>query len=345
MRRFFTAMVFGLAAGSAGAQGAAPATYRVTADNFPRAETDTYFARFVARGGLGRFQHARDLTDIDQQSVVRSNRDTLYSSAVFDLEAGPATITLPDAGKRFVSMQVIDEDHFCGDTRYTAGPHTLTREQVGTRYAFVLLRLFVNPADAADVAAVHALQDAVTVQQAATGTFETPRWDPVSLGRVRDALRALGGVGTTRMFGAREKVDPVHHLIGTATGWGGNPAADAVYQSGSPALNDGDTVHRVTVRDVPVDAFWSVSVYNREGFFAKNVQRAYSLNNVTAEPDADGAFTLQFGGCAAGVRNCLPVTPGWGYTVRLYRPRPEAVDGRWVFPEPRPEPRPAAPGG
>ena len=90
-----------------------------------------------------------------------------------------------------------------------------------------------------------------------------------------------------------------------------------------------------------MDAFWSVSVYNREGFFAKNVQKAYSLNNVTAEPDPDGAYTLQFGGCAVGVRNCLPVTPGWSYTVRLYRPRPEAIDGRWVFPEPRP----VTPGG
>jgi hypothetical protein len=29
---------------------------------------------------------------------------------MFDFDAGPVTITLPDAGKRFMSMQVIDED-------------------------------------------------------------------------------------------------------------------------------------------------------------------------------------------------------------------------------------------
>ena len=81
----------------------------VTADNFNRAETDKYFGDFVKRGALGRFWHFRELPSIDIDSV-RPNRDTLYSHAVFDLDAGPATITLPDAGKRFMSMIVIDED-------------------------------------------------------------------------------------------------------------------------------------------------------------------------------------------------------------------------------------------
>ena len=54
----------------------------------------------------------RTPASIDNQAVVRMNRDTLYASGVFDLDAGPVTITLPDAGKRFMSMQVIDEDEY-----------------------------------------------------------------------------------------------------------------------------------------------------------------------------------------------------------------------------------------
>jgi hypothetical protein len=44
--------------------------------------------------------------------VIRMNRDTLYSLSVFDLDAGPVTVTLPNSGQRFMSMQVIDEDHY-----------------------------------------------------------------------------------------------------------------------------------------------------------------------------------------------------------------------------------------
>jgi hypothetical protein len=97
------------------AQQAAPvkaaATEPVTVKNFARAESDMYFAKKVKEGGLGKFVHARTPTSVDQQDVIRMNRDTLYSSAIFDLDAGPVTIVLPEAGKRFMSLLVIDEDH------------------------------------------------------------------------------------------------------------------------------------------------------------------------------------------------------------------------------------------
>jgi Protein of unknown function (DUF1254) len=79
----------------------------VTVDNFIRAESDLYFRGILKdSGAIGKFLHRREPARIDNQTVIRLNRDTLYSSAVFDLDAGPVTITLPDAGKRFMSMQV-----------------------------------------------------------------------------------------------------------------------------------------------------------------------------------------------------------------------------------------------
>lgn len=97
--------------------------------------------------------------------------------------------------------------------------------------------------------------------------------------------------------------------------------------------DDGETVHRLTVRDVPVDGFWSVTVYNAEGYFTPNAANAYSLNDITAARDDDGAVTVQSGVCDASARNCLPITADWNYLVRLYRPRPEILDGTWIFPE------------
>ena len=49
---------------------------------------------------------------LDKQGIIRANRDTLYSEGIFDLDAGPVTITLPNAGKRYMSMQLIDQDNY-----------------------------------------------------------------------------------------------------------------------------------------------------------------------------------------------------------------------------------------
>lgn len=307
----------------------------VTVDNFVRAESDQYFGGTVKRGGFGKFTHNREPTPIDDQAVVRMNRDTLYSAAVFDLDVGPATIHLPDPGSRFLSMQVINEDHYVPLVAYGGGKHVLTKENVGTRYAIVAVRILVNPADAKDVDIVHALQDAIAVAERATGKFEVPNWDSASQRKIRDALLTLGSTlpDTRRMFGTHADVEPVRHLIGTAMAWGGLPDTAALYLNVTPPRNDGSTVYRLTVDDVPVDGFWSISVYDEQGYFQRNDLGAYTLNNITAKKNEDGSISVQFGGCDDGIPNCLPITAGWNYMVRLYRPRGEILDGTWRFPE------------
>ena len=308
----------------------------VSPDNFARAESDLYFSGIVKDGGVGRFFHHRELSAIDHQVVIRQNRDTLYSAAVFDLDAGPVTVTLPDSAGRFMSLQVINEDHYTTEVAYAPATVHLTCAAVGTRYVAVAVRTLVDPNDAADLTAVHALQDAITVAQEAPGSFAVPDWDPVSQKTVRDALVTLATTlpDTKGMFGTAADTDPVRHLIGSANAWGGNPERDAFYLTVVPAQNDGTTVHRLTVKDVPVDGFWSVTVYNKDGYFTANEQNAYSVNNITAVKAADGSTTIQFGGAVA--ENLLPITPGWNYTVRLYRPRPEILDGAWTFPAAQP---------
>jgi len=312
-----------------------PETLKVTPDNFARAETDWYFAQFAARGELGTFYHYRSLPPIDLPAV-RLNRDTLYSQILLDLDAGPVTLTLPNPGKRYMSLAIIDENHYARDLIYQPGEHTFTRNDVGTRYMFAAVRTLVDPADPKDLDHVHGLQDALEMKQpGGPGRFETPNWDETSRKKVKAALQSLGDTipDLKRAFGPRDRVDPIRHLIGTATGWGGNPDEDAIYLNITPEANDGTGVYKLTVKEVPVDGFWSISVYDAQGHFVKNKFDSYTLNNITAKHGVDGSVTVQFGACDGGAGNCLPIFPGWNYMVRLYRPRKEILDGTWRFPE------------
>jgi hypothetical protein len=304
----------------------------VNVHNFARAETDRMFVDLQKdAGAVNAFHHAREPTPIDHQTVIRMNRDTLYSIAVVDLTDG-ATVTIPEAGGRYVSVMIVNEDHYINRVFHEAGEHQLTIDEFETSYVAVGARVLVDPGDAKDVAEVNALQDQFGLTAGSAQTFVMPEYDQESFDRVRSALLELAksGIVTTDTFGKKEEVNPVHHLIGTAAGWGGLPASEAFYTGAFPGL-PGDGQYKLTVGDVPVDGFWSISLYNADGFFEPNDRNAYSVNNITAMRNDDGSVTVHFGG-DDGQPNLLPIMDGWNYIVRLYRPRQEVLDGTWSFP-------------
>ena len=197
------------------------ASKAVTIDNFARAETDMTLDRYVRQGAFGKFLHLRQPTPIDKQDVIRMNLDTLYSMGVFDLTE-PVTIVKPDTGGRFLSMQVINQDHSMLPVEHGAGKFTFTKEKVGSRYVFILFRTFVDANDLADIKAANAVQDQIVSKQRSPGEFEIPDWDEVSLLEIRDAINVLAATrpDATGMFGDKSKLDPISHLLGTAFGWG-----------------------------------------------------------------------------------------------------------------------------
>ena len=134
-------------------------------------------------------------------------------------------------------------------------------------------------------------------------------------------------------FGKKEKVGEVRHLLGTAMGWGGFPEHEAFYLNIEPNLPVG--AYELTVKDVPVDAFWSISLYDKEGYFQENEYNAYSFNNITGTPNDDCSFTVHFGGDPKSA-NYLHIMDGWNYVVRFYQPHKEIIEGEWVFPDVKP---------
>jgi hypothetical protein len=303
----------------------------VNADNFVRAETAAQFDRMLAMsGGINRFLHLREPTPLDKQTVIRMNRDTIYSTAIVDISQG-ATLTVPDPGDRYLSVMVVNEDHYINRVIHEPGEHELTMEEFDTPYVNISVRILVHASDPADVRAANALQDGLVLEAASSRPYTHPDYDETSYRATYEPLLALsrGMPDARRTFGKKEAVDPVRHLLGTAFGWGGLPEQEAFYLNVEPDLPVG--AYRLDVRDVPVDAFWSVSMYNKDGYFEPNDENAYSVNNLTATPNEDGSFTIHLGG-DPGSANHLPLTEGWNYVVRLYQPRPEVLDGSWTFP-------------
>ncbi|MDF2563514.1 MAG: carboxylesterase, partial [Microbacterium sp.] len=227
--------------------------------NFARAESDLMFSRLAAGVGLGRWNHTRGLKPLDDQPIIRQNRDTLYSSAIVDVREG-VTLTLPDTGTRYISVHVINQDHYTAGILRDPGEHTLTSDLAGTDYAAVLVRILADPNNAHDVAEVNRLQDALGLTGGGTGDFLLPDYEAPSQAATRDAILALGrGVSTfDHAFGTHAEVDPIMHLLGTAGGWGGLPEYEATYISVDEGLPVAD--YRLRLKDIPVDAFWSVSV-------------------------------------------------------------------------------------
>jgi hypothetical protein len=289
---------------------------------------------------IGALTHVRQPTTPDNQPVIRMNQDTLYSATVLDLSK-PVKLTLPEADGRYMSMHVVNQDHYMF-VESKPGTYELTKDSVGTRFAYVTIRTFVDILDPGDLAKAHAAQDAIELSGGGDGPFEASDWNTDDLAVARKALNDLAVLGfeTSHAFGRKEEVRPVDHLVGAAAGWGGLPRSAAMYTLDSVDKTDGQTPHAVTVKDVPVDAFWSITVYNADGYLEANDRGVNGYNNFSAEPNEDGSYTIHFGGCGDGHGdggvNCIPISPGWNYAIRMYEPCAEILDGSWSFPAPQP---------
>ena len=307
----------------------------VNVDNFVRAETAAQFDSYMKlTGGVNKFMHFREPVPLDKQTVIRMNRDTLYSTAIVDISKG-ATLTIPETDGRYLSVMIINEDGYINKVYQGKGTYKLTMKEFDTPYVSVTLRTLINPLDPADIAKVKAIQDGATIKSNSAIPYTHPEYDQASYEAVYKAVIGLGRFvpDARRMFGPKEEIGEVRHLLGTAFGFGGLPEKEAYYLNVEPNLPVG--AYEITVKDVPVDAFWSISLYNKEGYFQENEYNANSVNNITGTPNKDGSFTVHFGGDPKS-SNYLHIMEGWNYTVRLYQPRKEILDGEWIFPSVKP---------
>jgi hypothetical protein len=306
----------------------------VNVDNFASAETARMFDNILAlAGGVNRWYHYREPTPLDRQPVIRMNRDTLYSTAIVDIRQG-AELTLPDADGRYMTVMVVNEDHYVNLVLSGAGTYQLDMDEHGTPFVSLAIRTFVDPNDPDDISEVNALQDAVELNAGSEGPYTHPEYDPATLDGTREPLLRLaeGVSDADGMFGKREDVDPVRHLIGTALGWGGLPVNEAFYYTEATPRPVGH--YTLLLESVPVDAFWSIAIYNKDGYFEANPYNSFGLNSITATPDERGRVTLNLAPEPGDLTNHAYIMDGWNYVLRLYKPQAPVLDKTWTPPSP-----------
>lgn len=306
----------------------------VNVNNYVAAETAGQFDRILKMtGGINKLLSFHEPTPLDKQSVIRMNRDTLYSFAVVDISEG-AKLTMPETDGRYNSAMVVNENEYINKVFYDPGVYDLRKEEFGSDYVLVAFRTLADASDPADIKKANEVQDRMRVEAVASTAYTHPNYDEKSYHELRDLLLQVSKFlpDSTGAFGTKETTQQVPHLLGAAFGWGGLPSEDAFYLNVNPDLPVGR--YQIDVpKDVPVKAFWSVSVYDKDGYFQKNALGVYNINSQSGKANPDGSMTVNLGGCDDASRvNCIPLTDGWNYVVRMYRPDPEVIDGKWTFP-------------
>lgn len=305
------------------------------------------------------------LVKAGEDRIVRMNNDTFYKLAIVHLSDGPVTLTaeVPDKS-RFVSFQLMDDRNVnYANLMYPNGTYTLfhgeqltepegTPISVPSETSWVIVRVEIKDTqDAADLAAAKAVFNTVGISGPIPSTFPA-----VSvLGNFDEAVVEEGNrrmdeaaieipyrlmvVGPGKEPGI--DVPYLNHSAGTKGGWGGPSTEHSAYEgifvdgNGDPLVGANGT-YSVTTEEPPVDAFWSVTVYDtdRGGFLHPNKDDRYHINNTTAVKNEDGTVTFLFKqSCDGDDTNCLEVPAGhFDLSIRYYLPDESIQSGDLTFP-------------
>src|SRR6056297_1709077 len=290
--------------------------------NFTIAETDLYMLNHSNEHPINTFRHAREMSNVDNQFVVRENRDVLYSHAVVDISQG-ATLINPNWDV-FSVIQVIDENQYTIASIYPGEQQTFTPEDVALgNHLFLNMRTGVRSLDEAGFVEAHQHQDSVQILANSDTPYQAKGFETQSLDETRSLKARADEISRPDLaMGTADQVEPESFLIASAVGIFGLPIDDAAYlntiqptgeaRSGQPS--------RITLPVPPLNfdkgGFFSVTTYDDAGWIVKE---NFALNNRTADRNEDGTYTFHFN--APGQPNNIDVVDGWTMLIRLYAPQ------------------------
>lgn len=302
----------------------------VTMDNLIRAETAKYFSAEILTGGGNKFRHERSGIDLNNQTVIRSNFDLIYSYGVFDTKEG-LTVTVPPYDL-YQSVHIFDEDHFTIAVVYPG--QTVTVKQTDLthgRYVYLFMRTQPRSLDAKGIKELNQRQDSVKVAFGGKpGVYKSEvKYDLDSFNNLRAEIVRRGPAEAVIYQGfvskGDKKITPQYQLVNVG-GWGGLPAKHAFYWIVAPKDDAAKNAQcsSTTIAPVPVqfkkNGYWSLTVYNSEGWVKT---KKFVINSHHAKANEDGSYTLHFN-CGDKALNNFETTKNWNALMRAYLP--DSVD-------------------
>jgi len=310
----------------------------VNMENVVRAETAKYLAAETIISGPNKFRHERNGIDLDNQTVIRSNFDAIYSYAVYDVSGG-LKITVPEYDL-YQIVQVLDENSVTIGVVYPGETKEFTKEDLSYGdHVYLFMRTRPRTYDEKGMEEMRKRQDAVVVEAGSANPYVSEvKYDVASFNKLRGELikRAITeGVIEEGFVDDIEDIKPPQYQLINTAGWAGLPAKHAYYfvvLPGDEGAKNGEHSSVTFAKpDLQYDraAYWSITIYNEQGWV---VTDPFNINSTKAVPNEDGTITLNFNGGEDAINN-IKVPKNWNALFRCYLPTtvPGIVDYRKDF--------------
>ena len=301
-----------------------PKEHGMSAKEYIQSETRAFFADFIGRSGLNKFFHFPGLSSAEDKWVVSPNNDTVYSVAIVNATEG-FTVSMPETGDRFISIQIIDENHMTPFYLYGGGERKFSADQFETDYVVVGIR---TGTDASDADVKYILEELHPKYQIVGAKEEDKmvRPDIETMKKVRVPLiKQYDTLPDT--FGTMQKKtsdvdDWEKFTYVTAGAWGLSAEENAMYKPYAKTGVKGGDCYKATYQKVPAEAFFSITAYGPDKYLMSNDYNVVSTNQ-GLKSNEDGSFTVSFGGM-----NCKDLAPNflytpkdnWAFLMRAYKP-------------------------
>lgn len=304
-----------------------PADFGVPEYVYKVSESDFNFKRSLAKAPINKWAYQSDLSRVETQQVIRENQDGIYASAVVDVSEG-ATFSIPE-GDHYQIIQIIDMQNYVAGVVYAGESLTITPNELtyGT-HVYLNMRVPILSEEKGGIKETLRLQKLATIDAKSSKPYVTPDF-VLPLKKTEELRAALikdvksGALTHTRhVNGTPYSSRPQDHLYGTAYGWGGLGLPDAAYW---PFVNKSKMVDgkiqpssaTFTAPDIQEErgGFWSVTIYNEEGWLAKDVS---AISDAQAKPNKDGTYTIHFN--SPGEKNNLETSAPFTALFRFYLP-------------------------